>query len=182
MWSGNIALDVLNRILDWAGVRLSERQQPWRLCNGPAQAYLLSALRLGWTPKGADVVITDLGCTINFRLVPRRLCAGRWLLRSVGGSGVDSHARFKSLPWRRGASLKAFKFCCVKDPVPPCRLRGGLLCELRARLPQGLLCERRPLRRGARILLVSPKGLLRRVRVMARRLLCKRRLSLMVDA
>ena len=27
-------------------------------------------MRLGWTPKGADVVITDHGCANNFRLVP----------------------------------------------------------------------------------------------------------------
>ena len=73
MWSGNVATEVLSCVLDWAGRRLSEHEQPWKLCNGPAQAYLLSIMRLGWTPKGADAVVTDLGCTINFRLVPPQI-------------------------------------------------------------------------------------------------------------
>ena len=52
---------------------LSERVHPWKLCNGPAQAYLLSLNRLGWTPKCADTVVMDNGYSINFRLVPPQI-------------------------------------------------------------------------------------------------------------
>ena len=125
VWSGSISLDVLNRILDWAGERLGERQQPWRVCNGPAQAYLLSILRLGWTPKGADVVITDHGYTINFRLFPplvirREVAAAvrRWEWRR------HSHA-LQEPSLAAGGFIEGVQDLLRKGPIPTMSFAGG---------------------------------------------------------
>ena len=125
VWSANVALEVLSCVLDWAGERLSEHKHPWKLCNGPAQAYLLSLTRLGWTPVGADTVVTDSGCTINFRLVPPQI-----VRRGVA-------AAVRCWEWRRlsralhepslaaGGFVEGVRVLLRKGPCPAAPYAGG---------------------------------------------------------
>ena len=138
VWSGNVAIEVLSCVLNWAVERLSEHEQPWKLCNGPTQAYLLSILRLGWTPKGAGAVVTDSGCTMNFRLVlqivRREVAAAvrRWEWRRLSRALQEPSLAV-------GGFVEGVQVLLREGPCPSVPLAGGGTFSENGAPPMGLL-------------------------------------------
>ena len=105
--------------------RLRVARNPWAVARGPAAAFILSAARLGWTPKDARILTTDLGRRLDLMLDPpvvveREVHAAvrRWRWRNVAsrmpgleGNGAGHGATMEPI-WRllrKGRSAPGFE-------------------------------------------------------------------------
>ena len=115
IWNRRHTIAKLEWVLAWAKERLAP-SQPWRRCNGPTQAYVLTCQRLGWDPIAASVIRLDDGRELNLGEVPPRIVSDevrkaveRWTWRRVGQSmsGTDCGAAATAADPRGRASRRA---------------------------------------------------------------------------
>ena len=134
-WLGRIPHTLLRTALDWAADRCSQREDPWRYVTGPAQAYVLTLLRLGWIPVSPTSVMTDDGKTIDYTEVPptivgQEVCRAvdRWSWRTV------SH----KYGWQvrgQAVNLKGIRRLLGKNSSYPASLKSSLASIVTLAIP-----------------------------------------------
>ena len=92
LWSGEVPLDVLDRVARKAPSRLAGRRRPWSGAHGPGGVLLLTLRRMGWRLFDARTLEDDRGSRVDLlRVGPREVrCmvergVSRWQHRMAGG-------------------------------------------------------------------------------------------------
>ena len=151
LWSGEVPLEVLDRVARIAASRLAGRRRPWLGAHGPGGVLLLTLRRMGWRLFDARTLEDDRGSRVDLlRVGPREVrCmvergVSRWQHRMAA-------AEFGAPPLASGLRLEPLRKVLRKLPVgaPRGNLRstitGGQWPQARlarAKLHSSSFCQR----------------------------------------